>query len=227
MFWCKYDEAGGYVDVKDQSELDTLLDKSENAGKGNPNHDPKSGKFTFGTGSGLSKSPTAEEVNNIASKYDAQSISSARDSVFEKKGFNGLPKVSKEPIENPIYRYETGENPSQYKQDLMYSDDRHLPGVAVLGSGTYFSKKGGDSSPYSFGGGVEVRAKLSEKAKVAFLGDIHNTRNKLMQDPTLTKEGINLISDHGTLAALMGYDAMENPTTVIAMNRTKLIFEDI
>lgn len=70
MFWCKYDEAGGYVDVKDQSELDTLLDKSENAGKGNPNRDPKTGKYTTGKGGDKIVSAGDDEPYVDFSTYD-------------------------------------------------------------------------------------------------------------------------------------------------------------
>jgi hypothetical protein len=100
-----------------------------------------------------------------------------------------------------------------------------MPNTSVLGSGTYFSAK--EDTIYAFGGGVQVRATYADNAKVGKIGDIHILRQKLLGDKELTQEAQKLISDYGTLAALLGYDAIENPTTIVAMNRKALLIEDI
>lgn len=201
----------------------------------NPNHDPDSGKFSVGRGGGktkkgggksspssikLSSNPTIESVNALAKKLHGKTSAE----IFESLHYNGLPTITSKELKNPMFRYETGANPEKYKQDLMYGK-RHLPGVAVLGSGTYFSTK--SDTLYGFGGGLLIKAKLNSSAKVGSIGNTHNLRQKLMSSSEITPEATRLISDYGILASLQGYDAIKNPTTIVVMNRSKLIVENV
>ena len=182
---------------------------------GNPYRDSNG---RFGSGSSVVLAD-ADIVNQFA-----ESHGTAGSQVYDKLGYNDLPQVSSKKLKKPMYRYETGDNPEKYKEALIRGD-RHLPEVAVLGSGTYFSQKAGGL--YAFGGGLEVRAQLRANAKIGKIQDIHNHRAKLISSGKLTANGVKLASDYGLLAAISGYDAISNPTTILVMNRSALTIEEL
>lgn len=194
---------------------------------GNPYH-AKDGKFTTGGSGGtgstggdpiLPENPSIAEVNTVADRFDGKSNLE----IFDELKYNGLPGITDKKISNPMVRYETGAEPEKYKQDLMYNKKRYLPDIAVMGSGTYFSPKA--DTLYAFGGGLRVNAAFKKKTKVGSIGDTHLLRQKLLSSKGISVKAARLVSDYGVLAALQGYDAITNPTTIVVMNRSKLVIE--
>lgn len=246
MFWCKYDEAGGYVDVKDQSELDSLSGKSENAGKGNPNHDPKTGRFATGPGGSsggseenedtpkvnghrLNSSSSKEEVKAFVESLKGKTAVDRTREVYDALGYNDVSKSFKGG--SKLYRYETGntvEESKKYKDEIM-AKKRRFPesGNNMFGVGNYFGESKDGVSFYKKENSVLVEGRLDSSTKIADFKEIHNLRSKFFNDHSdLISENMvyaSVFSEYGLVAAMQGYGAIRTDGGyIVVLDRRKL-----
>ena len=178
----------------------------------------------------LPKNATADDINLLAERLEITSREDAVAKVFDKLKFNELPSiVDGQPEGIKLMRWEAGKSKNEsykFRNDMINSEERHLPAFSIFGSGTYFGSDEKGIQVYKTKKSVLTTATIDKSMKVASFKEVDTYRRELLA-LDLSESGADLVRDHGVVAALMGYDAIITGAGIYSiMNRSKLIFGD-